>query len=56
MNGPLLSVQNLCVHFPFSRGSIFRPQHGVVRAVDDVSFDIAQGETLGSVPPIPVSG
>ena len=49
MNVPLLSVQNLCVHFPFSRGSIFRPQHGVVRAVDGVSFDIAQGETLGLV-------
>ncbi len=49
MNNPLLSVQDLSVHFPFSRGSIFRPQHGVVRAVDGISFDIGEGETLGLV-------
>jgi len=49
MSEPLLSVKNLCVHFPYSRGSILRPQRGVVRAVDGVSFDIAEGETLGLV-------
>lgn len=49
MTSPLLQVQDLCVHFPFSRGSFFNPQRGVVRAVDGVSFDIAEGETLGLV-------
>jgi len=49
MSVPLLSVKDLRVHFPFSRGSIFRPHRGVVRAVDGVSFDIAEGETLGLV-------
>ncbi|TWU08244.1 ABC transporter ATP-binding protein [Stieleria varia] len=46
---PLLSVQDLRVHFPFSRGSLFRPQHGVIRAVDGLSFDIVAGETLALV-------
>jgi ABC-type oligopeptide transport system ATPase subunit len=46
---PLLSVRGLSKHFPImSRG--FRPvQTGVVKAVDDVSFDLAPGETLGLV-------
>ncbi|WP_442509022.1 ABC transporter ATP-binding protein [Novipirellula sp. SH528] len=46
---PLLDVQNLKVHFPFSRGSLFRPERGVIRAVDDISFQIKEGETLGLV-------
>jgi ABC-type oligopeptide transport system ATPase subunit len=47
--GPLLSVRGLSKHFPVvSRG--FRPKvTGVVKAVDDVSFDLAPGETLGLV-------
>lgn len=49
MSEPLLSVRDLKVHFPFSRGSIFAPQKGVIRAVDGISFDIARGETLGLV-------
>ncbi|KAA5540933.1 ATP-binding cassette domain-containing protein [Roseiconus nitratireducens] len=48
-NTPLLSVRDLCVHFPFSRGSMLRPEHGVIRAVDGLSFQIAQGETLALV-------
>src|SRR5947209_8058783 len=39
MPDSLLSIRNLKVHFPF-RGA-------TVRAVDGVSLDIAEGETLG---------
>ena len=46
---PLLSVRDLKVHFPFRRGGLFNAKHGVVRAVDGVSFDIRPGETLGLV-------
>jgi peptide/nickel transport system ATP-binding protein len=41
---PMLSVRDLRVHFP-SDGR----QGGVVRAVDSVSFDLADGEALGIV-------
>ena len=44
---PLLSVRDLKVHFPFRRGLFGKP--GVIRAVDGVSFEIRQGETLGLV-------
>ncbi|MEI7553608.1 MAG: ATP-binding cassette domain-containing protein, partial [Verrucomicrobiota bacterium] len=46
---PLLAVRGLCKHFPvLSRG--LRPRvTGVVKAVDDLSFDLASGETLGLV-------
>ncbi len=46
---PLLSVRGLSKHFPvLSRG--FRPKVvSVTKAVDDVSFDLAPGETLGLV-------
>src|SRR3954469_20243394 len=46
---PLLEVRDLKVYFPFRRGSILRPEHGFVRAVDGVSFTIEAGETLGLV-------
>jgi peptide/nickel transport system ATP-binding protein len=45
---PLLSVRNLTKHFPITAG-LFRRVVGAVRAVDEVSFDIAPGETLGLV-------
>ncbi len=49
MSEPLLDVKQLCVHFPFRRGGLFKPEHGFVRAVDGVSFQIKEGETLGLV-------
>ena len=44
----LLEVKNLKVHFPVKRG-VFKAAQEFVRAVDDVSFSIAPGETLGLV-------
>lgn len=44
----LLEVKNLKVHFPVKRG-MFKAAQDFVRAVDDVSFSIAPGETLGLV-------
>ncbi len=46
---PLLVVRDLKVHFPFRRGTFFKPEYGVIRAVDGVSFDVRPGETLGLV-------
>lgn len=45
----LLRLRNLTKHFPISRGLILKRQTGAVQAVDDVTFDIHQGETLGLV-------
>ena len=45
----LVRVENLKKHFPIRRGIIFQRQVGAVQAVDDVSFDIRRGETLGLV-------
>ena len=44
----LLEVQNLKVHFPVKHG-VFSRVREFVKAVDDVSFSIAPGETLGLV-------
>jgi len=44
----LIHVENLVKHFPITRG-FFQKQIGAVRAVDDVSFSIQRGETLGLV-------
>ncbi|HEX9128580.1 MAG TPA: oligopeptide/dipeptide ABC transporter ATP-binding protein [Gemmatimonadaceae bacterium] len=50
MNGtePLVSVRNLRKEFPIRKGILSR-QVGAVKAVNDVSFDVARGETLGVV-------
>jgi len=45
---PLLIVENLAKHFPIKNG-LFGRKRGAVRAVDDVSFVILKGETLGVV-------
>ena len=47
-NNSLLKVDGLVKHFPITRG-IFRKQVGTVKAVDGISFDIKEQETLGLV-------
>ena len=46
--GALLQVEHLTKHYPIRKG-VFSQVSGQVHAVDDVSFWIAQGETLGLV-------
>ncbi|PZR60651.1 MAG: peptide ABC transporter substrate-binding protein [Chloroflexi bacterium] len=46
--GALVDVQNLKIHFPILTG-VFQTEAGRVRAVDDISFEIRKGETLGLV-------
>jgi peptide/nickel transport system ATP-binding protein/oligopeptide transport system ATP-binding protein len=46
---PLVEVRNLVKHFPITQGIIFQRQIGAVKAVDDISFDVLRGETLGIV-------
>jgi oligopeptide/dipeptide ABC transporter ATP-binding protein len=45
----LFEVRDLEKHFPLTSGVIFRKTVGAVRAVDGVSFDVFEGETLGLV-------
>jgi len=45
---PLLSVKNLSARFPVY-GGIFSRQVGAVHAVENISFDLFQGETLSLV-------
>jgi peptide/nickel transport system ATP-binding protein len=47
-NKPILQIQNLQTWFP-SKTNIFGKALDYVRAVDDVSFDVYEGETLGLV-------
>ncbi|MBW3594033.1 MAG: dipeptide/oligopeptide/nickel ABC transporter ATP-binding protein, partial [Actinobacteria bacterium] len=46
---PLVSVRNLKKYFPITQGIVFQKTVGHVHAVDDVSFDVFPGETLGLV-------
>jgi len=48
-DGELLKVQNLKMYFPITQGIILQRQVGWVRAVDDISFTVKRGETLGLV-------
>ena len=47
-NNVLVRVQNLKKHFPINGGMLGR-QIGAVKAVDGISFDIKESETLGMV-------
>ena len=46
---PLVEVRDLVKHFPIKKGLLFDRQVGAVQAVDGVSFDVIEGETLGLV-------
>ncbi|ANZ16481.1 dipeptide ABC transporter ATP-binding protein [Streptomyces noursei] len=46
---PLLAVRDLVKHYPLTQGVLIKKQVGAVKAVDGVSFDLRQGETLGIV-------
>ena len=45
----LVNVENLKMYFPVTSGVIFQKTIGQVKAVDNVSFFIRKGETLGLV-------
>jgi len=46
---PLLVADGLVKHFPVRKGLLIERTRDYVRAVDDVSFEIGEGETLGLV-------
>lgn len=45
---PVLEVKNLCTYFPLNKDWLGKPKD-YVKAVDDVSFNVFPGETLGLV-------
>ncbi len=45
----LLSIKNLKKYFPIAKSSIFQKEQLYVRANEDVSFDVYEGETIGIV-------
>jgi peptide/nickel transport system ATP-binding protein len=48
MNKTILDISGVKMHFPINKGFLNR-QVGTVKAVDDVSFSLYEGETLGLV-------
>ncbi|WP_372574297.1 ABC transporter ATP-binding protein [Ruegeria jejuensis] len=48
MTDPILEIRGLNKHFP-TGGGFFGKATGVVKAVDDISFDVIRGETFGIV-------
>lgn len=49
MNADLLQAEHLQKYFPLTHGLVFTRIKGYVQAVDDISFTIRRGETLGLV-------
>ena len=45
----LLEVDGVSVHFPITKGIVFRREVGTVRAVDGVTLSLGEHETLGLV-------
>ena len=49
LSDPLLSVRGLAKYFPLYAPGLRRRVAGLIKAVDNVSFDLAPGESLGLV-------
>ena len=47
MSAPLLSVESLCVDYEQRRAGLFGSRARPLRAVNGISFELAEGETLG---------
>ena len=48
-DAPLLSLEHVKKHYAVTKGIVFAKTLGYVKAVDDVSFSIRTGETIGLV-------
>ena len=48
-NNILLEVKNLKKYFSLRGGFLFQSSSGIIKAVDDISFSIKEGETFGLV-------
>jgi len=46
---PLVNVRELKKYFPLTKGMVFRRTVALIKAVDEVSFSIGKGETMGLV-------
>ena len=49
MKASVLKVEKLSVHFRIDTGGVFRHDYRTIRAVDEVTFRVRSGETLGVV-------